>query len=90
MNFILIKFNFIFQAVDVYLGFCYLNVILALIEYATVTYSKKKYDDRKKNKNKNIFELKQQFQAPDLLQGRYDKLKKICNKLYDSNKIVIF
>nr|CDQ05860.1 Bm5890, isoform a [Brugia malayi] len=56
------------KAVDVYLGFCYLNVVLALIEYATVTYSRKKYEDEKKNKSKNIFELTPQLQAPDLLQ----------------------
>uniref|UniRef100_A0A0R3RMI9 Neur_chan_memb domain-containing protein n=1 Tax=Elaeophora elaphi TaxID=1147741 RepID=A0A0R3RMI9_9BILA len=57
------------KAVDVYLGFCYLNVVLALIEYATVTYSKKKYEDRKKkNKSKNMFALTPQLQAPDLLQ----------------------
>ncbi|CAG9537863.1 unnamed protein product [Cercopithifilaria johnstoni] len=56
------------KAVDVYLGFCYLNVVLALIEYAIVAYSKKKYGDRKKNKSKSIFELTPQLQAPDLLQ----------------------
>ncbi|VDK73738.1 unnamed protein product [Onchocerca ochengi] len=53
------------KAVDVYLIFCYLNVVLALVEYATVAYSKKKYEDEEKNKSKNIFELK--LQAPDLL-----------------------
>ncbi|VDK81296.1 unnamed protein product [Litomosoides sigmodontis] len=56
------------KAVDVYLGFCYLNVVFALIEYATVAYSKKKYEDRKKIRSKNIFELTPQLHAPDLLQ----------------------
>ncbi|VDN52976.1 unnamed protein product, partial [Dracunculus medinensis] len=36
------------KAADVYLGFCYLIVILALIEYACVSYAKKKCDDRNK------------------------------------------
>uniref|UniRef100_A0A915PQ43 Neurotransmitter-gated ion-channel transmembrane domain-containing protein n=1 Tax=Setaria digitata TaxID=48799 RepID=A0A915PQ43_9BILA len=55
------------KAVDIYLGFCYLNVILALIEYAAVAYSKKKYEDRKRSKSKSTFETKPQIQAPDLL-----------------------
>ncbi|VDO48093.1 unnamed protein product [Onchocerca flexuosa] len=53
------------KAVDIYLGFCYLNVIMALVEYATVAYSKKKYEDEEKHKSKNIFELK--LHTPDLL-----------------------
>ncbi|VDM96417.1 unnamed protein product [Thelazia callipaeda] len=62
------------KAVDVYLGFCYLIVVLALIEYAVVAYSSKKYEDRKRNKNKNIFEPKPQLPAPDLLRdARIDK-----------------
>ncbi|GMT20363.1 hypothetical protein PFISCL1PPCAC_11660 [Pristionchus fissidentatus] len=40
------------KAVDVYLGFCYLLVVLALIEYACVAYSKKKHEDRKRRENK--------------------------------------
>ncbi|VDN39992.1 unnamed protein product [Gongylonema pulchrum] len=55
------------QAVDVYLGFCYLIVVLALIEYAVVAYSNKKYDDRKKFKRKSVFEPKLQLETPDLL-----------------------
>lgn len=59
-----------FQAVDVYLGFCYLIVVLALIEYAIVAYSKKKHDDKmKKSKKKSIFETRLQIQTPDLLKG---------------------
>ncbi|GMR42057.1 hypothetical protein PMAYCL1PPCAC_12252, partial [Pristionchus mayeri] len=40
------------KAVDVYLGFCYLLVVLALIEYACVAYSKKKNEDRKRRESK--------------------------------------
>lgn len=79
----------IFQAVDIYLGFCYLNVILALIEYATVMYSNKKYEDRKKNKSKNIFESRPQLQAPDLLQGNMIN-KMLAIKLYANNKLQIY
>lgn len=77
-----------FQAVDIYLGFCYLNVVFALIEYATVAYSKKKYEDRKKNKSKNIFELTPQLHAPDLLQGMLSK--EIAAKLYTTNKLQFY
>ncbi|EJW79691.1 hypothetical protein WUBG_09400 [Wuchereria bancrofti] len=74
------------KAVDIYLGFCYLNVVLALIEYATVTYSRKKYEDEKKNKSKNIFELTPQLQAPDLLQdARIDE----CTCEHDFSVFVV-
>lgn len=55
------------KAVDVYLGFCYLIVVMALIEYAVVAYSNKKHDDKKKYKRKSIIEPQLQLQTPDLL-----------------------
>lgn len=42
------------KAVDVYLGFCYLLVVLALIEYACVAYSKVKIINEK-IKHQNVF-----------------------------------
>ncbi|XGW16986.1 hypothetical protein V3C99_001982 [Haemonchus contortus] len=53
------------KAVDVYLGFCYLLVVLALIEYACVAYSKKKNDDRRRREKKS--EHKPTPPTPDLL-----------------------
>ncbi|EPB73105.1 Neurotransmitter-gated ion-channel transmembrane region [Ancylostoma ceylanicum] len=53
------------KAVDVYLGFCYLLVVLALIEYACVAYSKKKNEDRRRREKKS--EHKPTPPTPDLL-----------------------
>ncbi|CAI4232082.1 unnamed protein product [Auanema sp. JU1783] len=53
------------KAVDVYLGFCYLLVVLALIEYAGVAYSKKKNEDRRRREKKT--EVKPAEPTPDLL-----------------------
>ena len=66
------------KAVDVYLGFCYLLVVLALIEFACVAYSKvcqseskkwtvmqKKNEDRKRKERK--MEHRTVQQTPDLL-----------------------
>ncbi|WKX98439.1 hypothetical protein Q1695_013823 [Nippostrongylus brasiliensis] len=53
------------KAVDVYLGFCYLLVVLALIEYACVAYSKKKNEDRRRREKKS--EHKPTQPTPDLL-----------------------
>ncbi|CAJ0599431.1 unnamed protein product [Cylicocyclus nassatus] len=53
------------KAVDIYLGFCYLLVVLALIEYALVAYTKKKNEDRKRREKKN--EVKPALPTPDLL-----------------------
>ncbi|MFH4982029.1 hypothetical protein AB6A40_008738 [Gnathostoma spinigerum] len=56
------------KAVDVYLGFCYLIVVLALVEYACVAYAKKKYDDKqKKFDKKDAMNTKPSLQTPDLL-----------------------
>lgn len=38
------------KAVDIYLGACYVMVFAALLEYAAVSYSNKKMQDRKKKK----------------------------------------
>ncbi|PAV86833.1 hypothetical protein WR25_04608 [Diploscapter pachys] len=54
------------KAVDVYLGFSYLLVVLALIEYAFVAYTKKKNEDRKR-KDKRMgggSERRQPIQTP--------------------------
>ncbi|CAC42350.1 Gamma-aminobutyric acid receptor subunit beta [Caenorhabditis elegans] len=53
------------KAVDVFLGFCYLLVILALIEYACVAYSKKKNEDRRRREKKT--EHKPAPPTPDIL-----------------------
>ncbi|CAP35835.2 Protein CBR-UNC-49 [Caenorhabditis briggsae] len=53
------------KAVDVFLGFCYLLVILALIEYACVAYSKKKNEDRRRREKK--MEHKPAPPTPDIL-----------------------
>ncbi|VDM58418.1 unnamed protein product [Angiostrongylus costaricensis] len=53
------------KAVDVYLGFCYLLVVFALIEYACVAYSKKKNEDRRRREKKT--EQKLMPTTPDLL-----------------------
>ncbi|CAB3401315.1 unnamed protein product [Caenorhabditis bovis] len=53
------------KAVDVFLGFCYLLVILALIEYACVAYSKKKNEDRRRREKK--MEHKPAPVTPDIL-----------------------
>ena len=55
------------KAVDVFLGFCYLLVILALIEYACVAYSKKKNEDRRRREKK--MEHKPAPPTPDILHG---------------------
>lgn len=38
------------KAVDIYLGVCYVMVFAALLEYAAVSYSNKKIQDRKKKR----------------------------------------
>ncbi|VDK24356.1 unnamed protein product [Anisakis simplex] len=56
------------QAVDVYLGFCYLFVAMALIEYACVAYATKKHNDQlKKYKKREDMMQTQTLQTPDLL-----------------------
>ncbi|CAJ0941768.1 unnamed protein product, partial [Mesorhabditis belari] len=55
------------KAVDVYLGFCYLLVVFALIEYACVAYTKKKNEDRRRRQKKSDFKPPS-LQTPDLLQ----------------------
>uniref|UniRef100_A0A914ZVC7 Neurotransmitter-gated ion-channel transmembrane domain-containing protein n=1 Tax=Parascaris univalens TaxID=6257 RepID=A0A914ZVC7_PARUN len=59
------------KAVDVYLGFCYLIVALALIEYACVAYATKKHNDQMKKFQKReemqTQHQKPQLQTPDLL-----------------------
>ncbi|KAJ1372534.1 hypothetical protein KIN20_034711 [Parelaphostrongylus tenuis] len=52
------------KAVDVYLGFCYLLVVFALIEYACVAYSKKKNEDRRRREKETEQKL---IQTPDLV-----------------------
>ncbi|CAI5444322.1 unnamed protein product [Caenorhabditis angaria] len=53
------------KAVDIFLGFCYLSVVLALIEYACVAYSKKKNEDRRRKEKKT--EHKPAPPTPDIL-----------------------
>ncbi|CAI2348292.1 unnamed protein product [Caenorhabditis sp. 36 PRJEB53466] len=53
------------KAVDVFLGFCYILVILALIEYACVAYSKKKNEDRRRREKK--MEHKPAPPTPDII-----------------------
>uniref|UniRef100_F1LCC3 Glutamate-gated chloride channel n=1 Tax=Ascaris suum TaxID=6253 RepID=F1LCC3_ASCSU len=59
------------KAVDVYLGFCYLIVSMALIEYACVAYATKKHNDQMKKFRKREETQTQhqqpQLQTPDLL-----------------------
>ncbi|CAJ0580984.1 unnamed protein product, partial [Mesorhabditis spiculigera] len=55
------------KAVDIYLGFCYLLVVFALIEYACVAYTKKKNEDRRRRQKKSDFKPPS-LQTPDLLQ----------------------
>ncbi|PAV76790.1 hypothetical protein WR25_25930 isoform B [Diploscapter pachys] len=54
------------KAVDVYLGFSYLLVVLALIEYAFVAYTKKKNEDRKRKEKRmgGGSERRQPIQTP--------------------------
>ncbi|TKR76905.1 hypothetical protein L596_017975 [Steinernema carpocapsae] len=60
------------KAVDIYLGYCYLNVVLALIEYACVAYSKKKHDDQLKRNKKAERRAHAAQPTPDLLQEPLD------------------